>query len=164
MYFHGFRISPQADTQQERPMKEVRPAAARRCTAGETSPSCTHSGEGPPWCLHWHLALIQLQSHWLAACADPRLQLREGGGKGLKWLASVNTNTFGVKTDEICRKFMVVTLAISFISGQKLSGSFSEQVTGNCNHSSCVANTGRCCSSLFLAISVCLIFAVSWMG
>lgn len=66
---------------------------------------------------------------WLAAWADPRLQSGEGGGERLGWLASVNANTCGVETDELCRKFMVVMLTISFFSGWKLLGSFSEQVT-----------------------------------
>lgn len=79
-----------------------------------TLASCTHSAA----------------RHWLTACADHRLLLEEGVGEELTWLKLVNSNTCGMKTDEICRKFVVVTLAISFNSGQKLWAPFQSRSLG----------------------------------
>lgn len=39
------------------------------------------------------------------------VQEKEGDQVGLRWLVSANTNTCGVRTGEICKRFIVALLA-----------------------------------------------------
>ena len=42
----------------------------------------------------------------------------ERSGKELRWLASANANTCGVKAGEICRQSTATVLAVGFLSGE----------------------------------------------
>lgn len=82
-----------------------------KCTAEGASREQTHSSGGQPESIGWHLVYMQPLSPKLAASMIPKLWWgwRESNMKGLRQLASVNTN--------ICRAKPAM-LVIGFISSE----------------------------------------------
>lgn len=108
-------------------------------TAVETSDrsqacQCLHSTGGQLQGLGQKSAPARLQRPGLAAGADPWLCLEEGEvlkrWEALRWLASANMKTCGVRSSEIFMGFMEAVLAFSFLSGENCWGPLESRSPG----------------------------------
>ena len=134
-----------------------------KCTAGRAAPSM-HEVVGVS-CGHLaHVSICATTKAWAGCWCASRALLGvvvEESGEGLRWLASANGNTRGVKSAGGLQ-----LLCWPLVSQwQNLLWSCAEQVTRSPSDPHAMADTGGpCSSSLFLAVSIRLSFTGLWVG
>lgn len=102
----------------------VKPSACQ-CTAGRANPKLTHSSEGQleeSRLVSWTLTTTETWDGCLCRFQALAWVRQVGRREGLMQLTSMNVNTCGTITGEICRGSAEAMLAIGFFSSKRFWG------------------------------------------
>ena len=110
----------------------VKPSACQ-CTAGRANPKLTHSGGGQleeSRLVSWTLTATETWTGCLCRFQAPAWVRWVGRREALMQLTSVNANTCGTITGEICRGSAEAILAIGFFSSKRVLGCLQSRSLG----------------------------------